>query len=239
MEIFNEITKNIRNFTASRKNILHVKNCSDVNSWPESDRGSIVLKSDTGAELGGPSTESLSLLLWNENLSDINDNKVSIIGSDISKQSETLPFAQIVLVGIKDFNEENTYERYREMNLSRFDLNLEGYMIKSLPQQMKEWCRISNNSVDNNYNLFMLGKAYINILKNFEYVESVEIIYVTSSIDDLKELTTYGEMAGRYIKAMTKMTEEMDFDCSGCEFLDLCGDVSSLRAMRKNMQEKI
>jgi len=238
MEIFDEITESIRCFIESRKDILHVRNCDDVAIWPECDRGAIVLKPDTGTELGGPSTESLSLLLWDKNSSDITDNQISLIGPDIAIRPDPFPFARIVLVEIKDSDEENIYERYREMNLARFDLNLSGYMVKALPDQMREWSRISIDSLDDGCSLFMLGKAFIAMLKKFEYVVSVEVIYVTSSAEDLKELALHGEKAGRYINAMTKMSECMDFDCSGCDFLDICGDVSSLQAMRKKMQER-
>jgi hypothetical protein len=39
----------------------------------------------------------------------------------------------------------------------------------------------------------------------------------------------------RILGAMNKMMEEMSFDCTACEYLDVCGDVRALGALREKL----
>jgi len=205
-------------------------------TWPKSESSGLVLMPDLAVELGSPDLASVSFQTWTPDGSLVNDETITIIGSDISKTCDpNLPFGKIIIAQVEGFNENNAAERTREMFLSKFDLSLNGFMLKSASNYMAEWCRISVNAIDNNFSFQVLGSSLINELKKLDYVKSVEIIFVTSSKADVNQLFEIGNRSVRIVNAMSKMVNEMNYDCGDCEFQDICEDAEELREIRDNL----
>jgi CO dehydrogenase/acetyl-CoA synthase beta subunit len=148
------------------------------------------------------------------------------------------PFGKIVIAGVKGFDETNAFCRNREIYLKKFDLTLKGYMLKSASHYMAEWNRISKTAANDGFSFCHLGSALIREYKKLEYVESVEVIFVTSSDDDVIELYDLGKRSTRIIQAMSKMVNDMSYDCSDCDYQDLCGEAGELRRLRDELAEK-
>lgn len=208
--------------------------------WPEGGGKNIVLKDDVGIELGSPEAGSVSFILWTDDVSRIRDGKITLVGSDLQKLykngAKNLPFGKVLLVGVHGFNEENTYERYREMELLRYDVDLKGYMMKAVSQYQREWSRVSIEAMENKFSFSYLGSDLIRRFREKEFVDAVEVVFVTSSREDVMELQDLSSRAGRIVAAMNKMLEEMSFDCSACEFVDVCDEVDILKDMRNSLE---
>jgi len=211
----------------------------DKTAWPEGGNRNIVLKDDMGLELGSPQTQSLSCILWTENLDLIKDGSITLAGPDLSQSyGKSLPFAKIVLVGVSGFTEENTYERYRDMEMIRYQLDLKGFMLRAVSQYMREWCRISSEAVIKGFSAQVLGSALMKLFHEKSYVRTVEVIFLTSSADDVIRLKEITEPSQKIIAAMNKMAEEFDFDCASCEYQDVCNEADLLKGMRDRLRDK-
>jgi len=209
------------------------------NAWPDAGRRNLVLQSDTAIELGNPTTESVSLALWTETVGRVNDNRITLVGPDISATTKSqLPFGKIVLIEGSGFDEENAYDRYREIDLVRFDLSLKGYMMRATSQYMREWSRISKESVKNGFSFSILASTLISELKKIDYVKSVEVIFLTSTVQDVARFKPMAQKVDSINKALSKMMAEMSFDCADCEYEEVCDEVSALRNMRKNHEKE-
>ncbi len=241
MRLFNPIIEEIKKFISARiKNgsVLEYKVLNEI-SWPQAGLTDIVLKSETGIELGNPKDESVSFLAWTGDKSLVRDGLISLVGPDIGEMEPSrLPFGKIVLISGSGFNEENCYDRFREMDLSRYDIALKGYMMRAVSQYMREWSRVSCEAIENGFSFSILGSALSQKLKELNYVDAVEILFVTSSAEDVRELKKTGDRFLQYINAMTKMAEEMDFQCESCEFQEICDEAEELRDMRRSLIEK-
>ena len=239
MNIFDKTIMELRGFVLKLKNepVYSQKQHDNEPAWPKSEKGSIVLKTDTGVELGNPRDESVSFILWTNSYSLVNDNRITLIGPDIDAvERKNLPFGKVIILGVKDFTGENCYERHREIDLIRYDLNLEGYMMRAVSQYMREWSRVSRNAIEKGFSLFTLGKELIKIYKSIDYIELAEVIFITSSTGEVKALKSTGQKSARLIGAMNKMTAEMSLDCDVCDYLDVCGEIEELRSLRKNLK---
>ena len=75
-------------------------------------------------------------------------------------------------------------------------------------------------------------------LRATPYVRSVELIFLTSTPQDVRTLREIVSPAIRLIAAMDKMAGEMDFDCDTCEFEDVCDEAEVLRGMRDRAKIK-
>ena len=135
----------------------------------------------------------------------------------------------MVLVGADGFNEENSYDRYRELDGVRYELDLKGYMMRAVSQYRREWSRVSAEAVKDGFSLGVLGGALIEALRRKEYVRAVEVIFVTASREDVAALAPVADGAMRIIGALNKMLQELEFDCDTCDSIDVCNDVAELR----------
>lgn len=238
MKLLEKYILEIRDYIDKKKQVTpcRVFNGDASCSWPASDKSGIVLLPDLAVELGHPDGQSVSFQTWTGDTSLVNDGNITLIGPDICEEAEAkLPFGKIVIAEVDGFDETNAADRTREMFLSKFDLSLNGFMLKSASNYMAEWCRISKDAVKKEFSFKILGTALINELKKLDYVKSVEIVFVTSSNDDVAQLFDIGNRSLRTVNAMAKMVNEMSYDCGECEYSDICDEADELRELRDNL----
>ena len=197
-------------------------------------QAAIVLAEDTWLELGSPGVFSTAPALVTDDPSLVNDGAVTLIGPDIPETEGRLPFAQILLIASEALADED----YRKINTFQYELELKGYMIKAVPSSLTIWSRISRDAARKGFSFEILGRAIIDSYKSKFDILHTEILFVTSNASDVAELSDLHRKVTRIISAMNKMMEEMSFDCSSCEYLDVCGDVRQLSALRKKLMKQ-
>ena len=208
-------------------------------SWPASNRQNLVLAGDTGVELGHPDDASTAFLLWTNDPARVIDRRITVVGPDLPDiQNQRVPFGKIILAGGDDFNEENSFERYREMELLRYDIDLKGYMMRGVSQHQREWSRVSRDALKNGFSFRVLGGALLDQFTRLSYIKTAEVIFITQSREAVLEIQTLACETIKIIGAMNKMAEELSFDCTTCEFNTVCSDVAELRAMRRALKKR-
>lgn len=241
MGLFDSHLENIRTFLTDRdgKGGTTAFTSEKRISWPSGGNSNLVLSTDTAVELGSPKTAATSFLFWTDRPEAVRHGRISLIGPDIRRETRSLvPFGKAVMIEVSGFDENNSYDRYRDLELAKYDISLAGYMMRAVSQYQREWSRISKTAVRDGFSLSLLGSALINELLKKPYVHGVEIVFVTSTVEDVLALKTIGDEVGEIIGAMNKMVEEMDFDCDSCEYSPVCDEVSELRSMRQTMKDK-
>ena len=207
-------------------------------SWPCGGQKSIVMKEGLGLELGCPDLESVACLMWTENLAKVADGRITLVGPDFPESiDQSLPFGKVVLAGVEGFTDENAYSRHRAMDLIRYDLDLEGFMIRAVSQYMKEWCRISRKAIKQGFSARILASSLLGLFRREPYVKSVEVIIMTSSASDVMHLKEVIEPAGKIVAAMNRMYTETDYDCEKCDYRDVCDDAAELKRMREHLKK--
>lgn len=240
METFNDNITALRQYIAGKsadgRQVRSLDCNADPGKWAAYSKkksSSIVLKEDTWVELGNPATFSMAPVLVTERLDLVNDGAITLIGPDISELRGSVPFAQILLIASTQLNDED----YRKLNTAQYELALNGYMIKALPSALTIRSRVSKNSVKAGFSFSTLGSDIIKNYKSRFPAESAEVLFITSSEKDIQELKDLHTKVVNIIKAMNKMMEEMSFDCSSCEYVDVCDDVQELGALREKLKK--
>lgn len=240
MNLFDDSIEKLRSFLDHKKASGSLRELKASNkTWPEGEWGNIVLASDTAVELGSPQKESVSFMVWTEKSGLIKNNRINLIGPDISENKysdrmQSLPFGKVVLLTLTGMDENNSYERHRQIDMARYDLNLKGYMMRAASQYMREWSRVSREAVDMGFSFAHLAGVLSSIYSSFEFVEGVEYIFITSSTEDVLDLASTGSTVEKRISAMNKMATELFFDCDSCDYTEICAAVEGLRNMHKN-----
>ena len=238
MELFKDTIEEVRTFIGQTEP-RRICNEDHSNVWPKGGGRNIVLKEDLGLELGSPEKDSVSCLLWTHDLTQIEDGRITLLGKDFpGSQGLSLPFGKVVIVGVEGFTEDNAYERHKDMDFLRYNLDLKGFMLRAVSQFMREWCRISKEALGANFTAQVLGSALIQLFRAQPFVKTVEVIYCTSSTADVGRLKEITSPAEKIIAAMNKMAGEMDFECGSCDYQDVCDEADGLKGMRDRLMEK-
>jgi CO dehydrogenase/acetyl-CoA synthase beta subunit len=161
-----------------------------VNSPAES-RWPRVLKEDTALELGGPLSAGTIFFLCTVDASLIYDGRITLAGPDISETVEKiLPFGQVILVAgptlTKGINPALENELYNSGQIP-------GYMLRSTGGHI--WSRVSHQAMRDGFSLKLLGQAILeHIYANLASVSAAEVLFVTSSAADVRELDSIGAL---------------------------------------------
>ena len=209
-------------------------------SWPSTINKNLVMGADTAVELGDPSHASLSFLIWNDTEETTGRGQVTIVGPDLPETTDKkVSFGKIVVVNGHGFDEDNSYDRYQLLDQARYAIPLDGYMMRSASQYQREWSRVSKDALQKGFSFQVLGQALIAELLKNDFVSSVEVIFITSSKEDVLELKAVSEEVATRIGAMNKMADLMHVeDCDVCEYSDVCSDVEDLQEMRNASRKK-
>jgi len=238
MELFEQTLMDIRKYIEEKNGFSRVLSKRNP-PWPSGKGRNVVLADEMAVELGNPQMNSTSCLLWTQKSDLIRDGKVTLIGPDIQDNPDkSFPFGKVVLVEVNGFDEESAYDQYKEMEAVRYALDLKGYMIRAVSQYQREWSRISREALQSGFSFDVLGSALREEYLKKDYIHAVEILFVTSSAEDVGELQEITKNVGRTISAMNKMLSEIDSDCDECEYNDVCDEVDELKRMKNTRNEK-
>ena len=204
---------------------------------------SIILKDNTAVELGNPSIASCAFLLWTPNTSLVTDGRITLIGPDIPEAvGESLPFAQILLIGGAGLRDQHHLVLEQHYVISN---QIEGYMIRTAPQQRRMWTRVSTEAVEKGFSLETLGRALIAIYKKqLPIAEAVEVFFVTSSPEHVRGLEGLAvevqQIRSETLRSRFTLTEDGAYectseyvDCTECPDRPVCDDIRDLIRLRR------
>ena len=211
-----------------------------VQVGPGSNPG-IILRSDMYAELGNPAEGSIGFIVWTENTSLVRVGRIALIGPDIPDlEGASVPFGQVVMIAGEKLDTEVQEKVEEYQHVSDY---LEGYMVRSSSQSI--WGRVSKDSVVKGFSMETLDKALmINMKSNVPEIEAMEVVFVTSNKDDVKQL---GEIAvevddirKEIIKAVWKERGydlDCDLNCGSCSSKTTCDDIRDIIRSRDKKEK--
>lgn len=198
----------------------------------------VILSEDVARELGHPSTESRAVVLVTFEPGLVHKGEISRIGPDVNEMKIGLryPFAQVVLLEVSPDRVPDPFE----LDNTQFLMNrLPGYMVRSVPGKL--WVRISRKGVHKGLTLGTVGSALMaSYTGDFRGVEGVEVVFITSSSNDVDALepiaTEAAILAGRHKKLVLGMDGEVEcpeLNCEACEEKPVCDSLRDIVIKRR------
>lgn len=206
--------------------------------------GGMVMRRNLGAELGGGNAATCAMVLPTSDVSLIRNGKVTIIGRDVGElpAAETAPFAQIILVGGSSFLGADAQALEETQKIRNW---VQGYQVRTTTDEIA--ARVSAELVERGFSLAHLARALIELVHSIdERTESVEVIFVTSSSEDVRALRPLARQwaeRSRELRRCTMAEIGIDIDCpSGghcgkCKDKDTCDQVRRIQAMRRTAKQ--
>ncbi len=203
----------------------------------------IITREDTYVEMGSQDAGSCSFLLWTKNPSLISGGKITVIGPDIlDSPGACLPFGQILMIGGGDLCNEDHGVLERKQYISD---QIEGYMAKILSHRI--WARVSKDAASKGFSFETLGRGLMALYKSgLPKVEDVEIVFVTSSRDDLRPLQRMSKEVRKITKKIMRenwsakgFDIECILDCSRCQNATVCDEIREVVSISKQQSDVV
>jgi CO dehydrogenase/acetyl-CoA synthase beta subunit len=236
-----EFLENRAEHTASFDAPYDVNDLSEGFGFSEKRKGrpEVILGEDVAVELGHPSTASQAIVLLSHQPDLIRSGRISILGPDLGDLEDggRHPFAQIVMLAVRP---DQTPDPFDIDNTQYLMHRLSGYMVRSVPGRL--WVRISRSGKAAGLSLKVVGSALIAAYTHdFDVIEGAEVVFVTSSSDDVSALsqiaTEVNILSGRHKKLALGVDGEVecqDLNCDTCEEQPVCDSLRDIVIKRRS-----
>ena len=203
----------------------------------DSINSNVILKEDTLVELGPPSRASCHFILMTQQQSRVRDGRITLIGPDIAETSNTtLPFGQVLVLGGTGLEADH----YPGLERCQYIANrLPGYMIRFSPRRM--WSRVSHAAGARGFSLEILARNLMALYKEkFPIVEAMEILFITSSDEDVEQLAAVGRQNKRKGSEILRRRYDCAFawGCDDCPYKTTCARIREMARLSKSMRKR-
>lgn len=200
-----------------------------------SGKNSILLLRDTAYELGGSQKPCVSTTVVTSSISF--DNSVLLYGRDIPEIKDDCCFGKIVLLQIEDIDEEQAFDKIKELELVRYNFCPEGFMSRASALNLREQLRVSKKAVKKGVSFKDYGNALIEQYLKNPIVKSVRIIFITE-FDDFNELVLIADKIRSTTSALNHILDNVLFDCSTCNLKEICDEVEGMKELHMKNAKK-
>ena len=208
-----------------------------VRVGPDAEQG-IILKEDTFVELGNPSVASCAFVVWSDERAAVADGRITCIGPDIQHgEGRSLPFGQVMIVSGTELEEEH----YPQLERTQYTSDqIEGYMLRSVPRRV--WGRVSNDAAARGFCFETLGRSLMSVFRGMNpLVEATEVVFVTSSVEDVHELDDIAADVRKFSGELKKLVRQQDgtydcteYSCTTCDEKPVCDSIRDWIELRRN-----
>jgi len=202
----------------------------------------IILKEETGLELGGMNRKSFSIIFPITDAQLIEHGKITLLGREIHKFIEpNIDFGMMILIGTNNISDKEIDE-LRHLNF--ISNGIEGFSIRTIPRRF--WCRISISALKKGFSFEFLGNAIISLyLQKFKsLINSMEIIFINSYQDSIEQfIVLSSDIHSKYKEKWKKKIEEWrkridcdyDWGCEICPYKKECYSIKQVLVSREEI----
>ena len=203
--------------------------------WAETSRNELVMLREAAYELGGGANEAVNFTCVTSDTALVPNDEVLLYGPDMKDIKGDVPFARIVILGVKDIDVEQkdaAYAAIRNIEFVKYHVFPDGYMMRVSPESSREQIRVSKKAVKKGISFYKVGCDFIKQYKKNPNITSVRVIFVTKDVD-FKALHATAKKIEDVTKTMNTILEGMpeDLDCASCSFKPVCDEVEGLKEL--------
>lgn len=192
------------------------------------DKNSIILLRDTAYELGGSQKPCLSTTVVSSDITF--DNCVYLYGKDLYEIKEDCPFGKFVFLQISDIDEEEAFNKIKELEQIRYSYCPDGFMTRASALNLREQIRVSKKAVKKGVTFKDYGNALIEEYRKNPLVKSVKIVFLTE-LEDFDSLYMLCDKIKSTTSALNHILDNILFDCSSCNLKEICDEVEGMKEL--------
>lgn len=207
----------------------------------EGRKNELILGRDAAFELGGGTLPSVAASLITESEELAAEDRIILCGPDIDRITGDCPFARIAVIRTDDIaknGEQEAYSVIQNIDLNKFDLWPEGYMVRAGALTNREQARVSKKAVKDGLSFRSLGSLYIKKYRQDPHVKAVTMIFITDPAADYAGLDRIATEALTRFRALNHALSDLNMDCGHCEWKPVCDEFPEMKKLHKKAIRK-
>ncbi len=233
MDIFDSLIKNtidvLNDYSMVPLNI-------NVEPWDILDKNIYLFDKDTKVELGGYPKESVNMLIQSSN--NFLDGDYIIGNEKLLDKERHLSFGKIVLLKIKDIEEDKIYDFTQEVLLKESKSNFKEIMTRVSAKHYFVNYKISKTAIKEGFSFAKIASAIHKQFMQIDAVEKVSVVFILGDGDIYKKLLPIAERAKEVTITLNHIFDSVNMDCHSCTMNDICDEVQGLRKLHKELANK-
>ena len=213
---------------------------SESEAWADLGQSEFILQKDAAYELGASGKGSANYVLFTSSAELVERDEVLLYGPDLREIRGDVDFARIVLlrVGMLDDDDERVYRTLKDIELAKYHVYPEGYMVRISPESYREQVRVGKQALRRGISFRALGNSYIKAYRKDPNVLNAAVIFVTAPGYDYGEMKAVAKKANDITNTLTHILEGLSTDCSVCALKDICDEVEGMKELHFGVGDK-
>ena len=194
-------------------------------------KNNMVFSDESAYELGGGDRVSLSYELASSKRC---EDKILLLGDDLSKIKEDVSFIRIAILEVEDekIKSDELYDRLEKIKFTKYRVSPEGYMLRTATGN-HEKVRVSKKAAASSF--ANIGSAYLKAYHLLPYVKHVTLLFITGESGLYEKLLEIGNRKTEITQALDHMLKGILLnDCNTCSVKELCDAVEGMRQFHEN-----
>ena len=238
MELYNSLIKDSN--ALLEKGSPKVWDYKAGEAWKDIGSSELVLQKDAAYELGAMGKGSANYVLFTSNPELVSRDQTLLYGPDLREIKGEVDFARIVLlrVGLIDGDDEAVYRTLKDIEVAKYHVYPEGYMVRMSPESYREQVRVSKQALKKGISFKNIGANYIESYKKDPNVLNATVIFVTAPGYDYEAMKKIAKKANDVTGTLTHILEGLPTDCSVCALKDICDEVEGMKELHFGVGDK-
>lgn len=201
------------------------------NKWQDLGQSELVMQRESAYELDGVG--------FNLVTSKVFDDRITVIGDDLTQINGNRKFARVSVISIDDVDDEQkAYDLIRKIEYVKYHFFPKGYMMRTSSRSHKEVVRLSKSALNQNISFENVGNLLIDSYKKNSSVKAVHTFFITEKSVDYKSLEALAVKNHSITEALNHIMNNVNFDCSTCNLKPICDEVEGMRELHFKSAEK-
>ena len=192
----------------------------------------VLLLKETAFELGGREKKSAAYTCVSSTPGIVGESKTLLYGPDLGQIRGPLSYARITFAETEEIGEDDrAYHICKDIDLIKYSVYPEGCMVRASSMEEREQVRVGKKAVKEGLSFARVGSLYINKYLEYPGVKAVQVLFITEESADFLSLKRLAEKNKMITKALNKIMEKADKECSTCGLKEICDEVEGLRKL--------
>ncbi len=236
MNLYDQVIKEVLSLFNNTK----LKSLPLETSFKDVVQKQFIFQNDAKVELG-ENNESVYFMGYTSNKEFVNKDEILLLGDDINSLPKETPFAHLSFFLIENIegDEQNTYRLLRDIEYSRYKVNIEGYMVRINTNLLKEGARISFDASKKGISFKDVGMSFLNNYKKVNpNIKFVKQIFITEKDFPYADLVRLQKEVESITITLDHILKKLKMDCRTCSFKEICDTVEGMRELHKKELEE-
>ena len=202
----------------------------------EGEPNALILRRDMAFELGEGSFPSVSLTAVTQDETLVPEDAIFVCGPDLGEIRGDCAFARVTVLRTDDIFEKGDQAAYaliKSMEVKKFEVSPEGYMMRASALTNREQVRVSRKAVKAGLDFQSVGSLLIKKYRENRHVLAAAIYFVTLPDAPYAALDSLADRTNALAATLNHALADASMNCRACEWKPVCDAVDGMKELHQ------